>query len=117
MKKLIKYLRKYKKECIFAPLLKALEAVFELLVPIVIARIIDRAIVLGSVSSILKNGSILLLLALLGIVASVSAQYFAAKAAVGFSEELRHDLFSHMLNFSFSELDDFSPSTMINRPW
>lgn len=115
MKKLIKYLRKYKKECIFAPLLKALEAVFELLVPIVIARIIDRAIVLGSVSSILKNGSILLLLALLGIVASVSAQYFAAKAAVGFSEELRHDLFSHMLNFSFSVLDDFSPSTMINR--
>ena len=115
MKKLIKYLRKYKKECVFAPLLKALEAVFELLVPIVIARIIDKAIPRGSVSSILQNGSILLLLAVLGIVASVSAQFFAAKAAVGFSEELRHDLFSHILNFSFSELDDFSPSTMINR--
>lgn len=115
MKKLIRYLKNYKLECVFAPLLKALEATFELLVPIVIAQIIDESIPAGQVDSIISKGMILLLLAILGIVASVSAQFFAAKAAVGFSEGLRHDLFSHMLNLSFSDLDNFSTSTMINR--
>lgn len=115
MKKLIKYLKGYKIECVMAPLLKALEALFELIVPLVIADIIDISIPSGSVRSILSKGAILLLLAILGIIASVSAQFFAAKAAVGFSEGLRHDLFSKILNFSFSDIDNFSHSTMINR--
>lgn len=115
MKKLIRYLSDYKKECVLAPLLKAMEAFFELLVPLVIAEMIDVSIPIGDIHSIISKGLILLTLAIAGIIVSVLAQFFSAKAAVGFAEKLRHDLFSHILNFSFSDLDNFSNSTLINR--
>lgn len=115
MKKLIKYLKNNIKECILAPLLKAVEAFFELLVPLVIADMIDESIPCGQINSIISKGGILLLLAFVGIIASVCAQFFAAKAAVGFAESLRHDLFSHIFNLSFSDIDSFSGSTLINR--
>lgn len=115
MKKLIRYLNDYKKECILAPLLKATEALFELLVPLVIAGMIDVSIPAEDIGSIISKGFILFALAIVGIIVSVLAQYFSAKAAVGFAENLRHDLFAHILDFSFSDLDKFSNSTLINR--
>ena len=115
MRKLIKYLKNYKKECILAPLLKMLEAAFELTVPIVIADMIDTGIRLSSRGVITKSFWILVVLGITGLVVSCTAQFFAAKAATGFSKELRHDLFSHILSFGFTEIDSIGTSTMINR--
>ena len=115
MRKLLKYLDNYKKECVLAPLFKMLEAVFELTVPLVIAYMIDSGIGTHSSSVIIKSFCILVALGAIGLIVSCTAQFFAAKAATGFSKELRHDLFSHILSFGFKEIDSVGTSAMITR--
>lgn len=115
MKKLIRYLKDYKLESVLGPLFKMLEASFELLVPLVMAQIIDTGIGNRDVSYILKMGGILLLLAAVGLASSLTAQFFAAKASVGFSTALRNDLFSHINSLSYSEQDVIGTSTLITR--
>lgn len=115
MKKLLKYLKNYKKESVIAPLFKMLEATFELFVPLVMADIIDRGIADEDTTYILWMGGLLVLLGIIGLVCSLTAQYFAAKAAVGFGTELRNDLFRHINSLSHTELDVIGTSTLITR--
>ncbi len=115
MGKLLVYLKHYKKETVCAPLFKMLEATFELFVPLVMAAIIDTGIKGGNVSYVLQMGLLLIALGLIGLVCSITAQYFAAKAAVGFSTGLKHALFSHIQSLSFTEIDTLGTSTMITR--
>lgn len=115
MRKLLVYLKHYKKETVCAPLFKMLEATFELFVPLVMAAIIDTGIKGGDVSYVLKMGLLLIALGLIGLVCSITAQYFAAKAAVGFSTGLKHALFGHIQSLSFTEIDTLGTSTMITR--
>lgn len=115
MKSLLRYLGSYKKESILAPLFKLLEALFELFVPLVMARIIDIGIKNGDIGYILQMGGVLILLGIIGLVCSLTAQYFAAKAAVGFGTALRHDLFQHIQSLSYSEVDTVGTSTLITR--
>lgn len=115
MKQILKYLKEYKKECICAPLFKLLEASFELIVPLVMAAIIDNGITASDKPYIWKMGAVLVLLAAVGLVSSVTAQYFAAKAAVGFSTKLRHILFEKIESLSFSKMDTVGTSTLITR--
>ena len=115
MKQILKYLREYKKECICAPLFKLLEASFELIVPLVMAAIIDNGITASDKPYIWKMGGVLVLLAAVGLVSSITAQYFAAKAAVGFSTKLRHILFEKIESLSFSKMDTVGTSTLITR--
>lgn len=115
MRKLLVYLKHYKKETVCAPLFKMLEATFELFVPLVMAAIIDTGIKEGNVSYVLQMGFLLIALGLIGLVCSITAQYFAAKAAVGFSTGLKHALFSHIQSLSFTEIDTLGTSTMITR--
>ena len=115
MKRLLRYLRDYKVESVMGPLFKMLEAGFELFVPLVVARIVDVGIRNRDVSYILKMGGLLLLLAAIGLACSLTAQYFAAKAAVGFSTGLRRDLFAHISSLSYSEQDAIGTSTLITR--
>ncbi len=115
MKKLLVYLQDYKKETVCAPLFKMLEATFELFVPLVMAAIIDKGIKEGDISYVLQMGLLLIALGLIGLVCSITAQYFAAKAAVGFSTGLKHALFSHIQSLSFTEIDTLGTSTMITR--
>ena len=115
MKKLLVYLRDYKKEVVFAPLFKLLEASFELIVPLVVAAIIDYGIANSDKGYIFKMCGVLVLLAIVGFVCAVTAQYFSAKAAVGFSTEVRHHLFEHIQTLSFNEMDSIGTSTLITR--
>lgn len=115
MKKLLIYLKNYKKETVFAPLFKMLEATFELFVPLVMAAIIDRGIGQADTGYVLKMGGILVALGLIGLLCSITAQYFAAKAAVGFSTGLKHALFNHIQSLSFTEIDTLGTSTLITR--
>lgn len=115
MKKLLIYLKAYKKETVFAPLFKMLEATFELFVPLVMAAIIDRGIGQADTGYVLKMGGILVALGLIGLLCSITAQYFAAKAAVGFSTGLKHALFDHIQGLSFTEIDTLGTSTLITR--
>ena len=115
MRKLLIYLKDYKKETVCAPLFKMLEATFELFVPLVMAAIIDTGIKGGEVSYVLRMGLLLIALGLIGLVCSITAQYFAAKAAVGFSTGLKHALFGHIQSLSFTEIDTLGTSTMITR--
>lgn len=115
MKKLLVYMKDYKKECILGPLFKLLEACFDLTVPVVTAAIIDQGIVGQDKNYVLRYGMVLILLAVVGLVCSITAQYFAAKAAVGFSAKLRHALFAHIESLSFSELDNIGTSRLITR--
>lgn len=115
MKKLLIYLKNYKKECVLAPLFKLLEASFELIVPLVMAAIIDHGIAVSDRPYIFKMGGVLVLLAAVGLTCSITAQYFAAKAAVGFATKLRYSLFSHIETLSFSEMDTVGSSTLITR--
>ena len=115
MKKLLVYLKDYKKESILGPLFKLLEASFELIVPLVMAAIIDVGVASADRSYIMKMCLVLVLLAAIGLICSVTAQYFAAKAAVGFSTKLRHALFAHIEKLSFSEMDKVGTSTLITR--
>lgn len=115
MKRLIMYLKDYKKESILAPLFKLLEAFFELMVPLVMANIIDYGISNRSMGYIGKMGLLLLLLGIVGLASSITAQFFAAKAAVGFSTKLRQALFNHIEDLSFTDIDKAGTSTMITR--
>lgn len=115
MKKLLFYLKGYVKESVFAPLFKLLEASFELIVPLVIASIIDKGIKNNDINYIIGRGGILVVLALVGMTAAITAQYFAAKAATGFGRELRHSLFEKIQSLSFSELDTLGTSSLITR--
>ena len=115
MGRLMKYLKDYKKESILAPLFKLLEAFFELLVPLVMANIIDRGIADSDMGYIGRMGACLLALALVGLLSSVTAQFFAAKAAVGFSTKLRQALFDHIQGLNFTNIDKVGTSTMITR--
>ncbi len=115
MRKLLKYLSEYKKESVLGPLFKLLEALFELFVPLVVARIIDKGITASDYGYILRMCFILLGLGIVGLACSITAQFFAAKAAVGFSSKLRYALFKHIQSFSYSEIDKVGVSTLITR--
>ena len=115
MKRLMIYLKDYRKESILAPLFKLLEAFFELLVPLVMANIIDYGISNRNMGYIGKMGLILLLLGVVGLASSITAQFFAAKAAVGVSTKLRQALFDHIEDLSFTDIDKAGTSTMITR--
>lgn len=109
------YLREYKKESVIAPLFKMLEASFELLVPLVMAAIVDTGIRRQDNGYIIRMGGVLILLGVVGLVCSITAQYYAAKASVGFGRSVRRDLFYHIQSLSYSELDRAGTSTLITR--
>ena len=115
LRALLKYLRNYKKETVLAPLFKLLEASFELFVPLVMAAIIDHGIGQADGVYVLKMGGVLIALGLIGLICSITAQYFAAKAATGFSTELRHELFEHIQKLSYTKMDTIGTSTLITR--
>jgi len=115
VRKLLRFLKDYKKESILSPLFKLLEASFELFVPLVMAAIIDTGIGNKDGGFILKMCGILILLALVGLTCSITAQYFAAKAAVGFATKVRHALFDHIQKLSYTEMDTAGTDTMITR--
>lgn len=115
MRKLLIYLKDYKKESVLGPLFKLLEASFELIVPLVMAAIIDRGVATADMPYIMKMCLVLVALAAIGLTCSITAQYFAAKAAVGFATGLRHALFQHIETLSFSEMDTVGTSTLITR--
>ncbi len=115
MRKLIPYLKHYKKESIIGPLFKLLEAVFELIVPLITARIIDVGIRNQDSAYIWRMAAVLVAFGILGLVCSLLAQYFAAKAAVGFGTELRHDLFSHIEQLSYAAIDKAGSVTLVVR--
>ena len=115
MKKLLKYMRGYGKECVLGPLFKLLEATFELFIPLVVAAIVDTGIGGGDRGYIVKMCLVMIALGLIGLASAVTAQYFAARAAVGFSARLRHALMQHILTLSHSQIDTLGTSTMITR--
>ena len=115
MKKLLPYLKGYERECILGPLFKLLEAAFELIVPLVVARIVDQGIVSGDQGYVVKMCLVMVGLGIVGLIMSVSAQYFSAVAAVGFSTKLRHAVLKHILGLSYSQIDQVGTSTMITR--
>ena len=115
MKSLLKYLKDYKKESFLAPLFKMLEASFELFVPLVMAAIIDTGIANNDRGYIFRMGGVLVALGLIGLACSATAQYFSARAAVGFATKLRHALFSHIQSLSYTELDTLGTNTLITR--
>lgn len=115
MKKLLRYLKNYLKETIIGPFFKLLEASFELIIPLVVAQIIDIGIRNGDIGYIATRVLIMIGLGLVGLASSLTAQYFAAKAATGFATELRHSLFEHIQTLSFSEIDEIGTARLINR--
>ena len=115
MKKLLIYLKDYKKETVLAPLFKLLEASFELFVPLVMAAIIDNGIANGDRGYIGRMCLVLIALGIIGLTCSITAQYFAAKAAVGFAAQMKHALFAHVQSLSFTEMDTVGTSTLITR--
>lgn len=115
MKSLLVFLKNYKKECVLAPLFKMLEASFELIVPLVVSAIIDVGIANSDRGYIVQMCLVMVALGLIGLTCSVTAQYFAAKAAAGFGTKVRHQLFSHIQTFSFSEIDKAGTATLITR--
>ena len=115
MKKLLVFLKNYRIQSVLAPLFKMLEACFELIVPLVVASIIDDGIRPGNMTLVLSRVGVLVLLAVVGMTAAISAQFFAAKAATGFATQLRHSLFEKIQSFSFAELDRAGTSTLITR--
>lgn len=115
MKSLLKYLKDYKKESTLAPLFKMLEASFELLVPLVMAAVIDKGIEGKDKGYIVSMCFVMILLGLIGFVCSITAQYFAARAATGFARKLRYEMFSHIQKLSYSKLDTAGTSTLITR--
>ncbi len=115
MRKLLVYLKHYKKETVLAPLFKMLEACFELFVPLVMAAIIDKGIGGADTGFALRMGGLLVALGVIGLGCSITAQYYAAKAAVGFATELKHALFEHLQGLSYTEIDTLGTSTMITR--
>ena len=115
MKKLLRYLKDYRKESVLGPLFKLLEATLELFVPLVVAAIIDTGIGNQDRSYVVKMCFVLVLFGIIGLAFSITAQYFAAKAAVGFVTKIRHVLFAHIQKLSYAELDTQGTSTLITR--
>ena len=115
MKKLLKYMRGYGKECVLGPLFKLLEATFELFVPLVVAAIVDTGIANRDTGYILKMCGVMIALGIIGLICAVTAQYFAAGAAVGFASRLRHAVMEHVLGLSYSQIDKLGTSTLITR--
>ncbi len=115
MKKLLKYMKAYRKECILAPLFKLLEATFELFIPLVVAAIVDTGIENGDQGYLIKMCLVMVALGIVGLVCAVTAQYFSAKAAVGFAKKLRSVTMSHILSLGYPELDKVGASTLITR--
>lgn len=115
LKKLFIYFKGYGRECVLGPLFKLLEASFELIVPLVVAGIIDRGIAAGDSGYVVRMVLLMALLGLVGLLAAVTAQFFAAKAAIGFSTRLRHALMAHIQTLSYTELDTLGASTLITR--
>ena len=115
MKNLLKYLKGYEKQCVLGPLFKLLEAAFELLIPLVVARIVDQGIGSGNTGYIVKMCLVMVTLGIIGLAMAVCAQYFSAVAAVGFSTRLRHVLMEHILHLSYSQIDQLGTSTMVTR--
>ena len=115
MKKLLKYMRGYGRECVLGPLFKLLEASFELLIPLVVAAIVDTGITGGDRGYVVKMCLVMIGLGIIGLICAVTAQYFAAKAAVGFASRLRHAVMQHILGLSYTEIDKLGTSTMVTR--
>ena len=115
LKKLFVYLKGYARECVLGPLFKLLEASFELIIPLLVAAIIDKGILAGDRTYVVKMVGVMALLGLTGLIAAVTAQYFAAKAAIGFSTRLRHALMAHIQTLSFTEIDQLGTSTLVTR--
>ncbi len=115
MNKLLKYMKGYEKECVLGPLFKLLEATFELFIPLVVARIVDVGIAGGDRSYVVKMCIVMVLLGVVGLCSAVTAQFFAAKAAVGFSARLRHTVLRHLLCLNYEQIDRIGASTMITR--
>ena len=115
MRSLLRYLKAYRLQAVLAPLFKMLEATFELFVPLVVASMIDRGITGGDRALVFRQGGLLLLLAVIGLVCSVTAQYFSARAAVGFSTDVKSALFKHLQSLSYEEIDNLGTSAMITR--
>ena len=115
MRKLFKYMHSYRKECILGPLFKLLEASFELLIPLVVARIVDVGIKNNDSGQIFHMCLVMILLGIIGLACAVTAQFFAARAAVGFAARLRHSLMEHILGLSHSQIDQIGTSTMVTR--
>ena len=115
MRKLLKYMKGYGKECVIAPLFKLLEASFELLIPLVVAAIVDTGIGNGDRVYVVKMVLVMVLLGLIGLGCAITAQYFAAKAAVGFSTRLRHVVLKHILGLSYTQVDTVGISTLVTR--
>ena len=115
MRKLFKYMRSYRKECILGPLFKLLEASFELMIPLVVARIVDVGIKNNDNGQILHMCLVMILLGIIGLACAVTAQFFAARAAVGFAARLRHSLMEHILGLSHTQIDRIGTSTMVTR--
>lgn len=115
MKRLLKYLKEYRVECILGPLFKLLEASFELMVPLVVKRIIDVGIANGDRDYIVHMVLIMIVLAVVGLTCSLTAQYFSAKAAVGFSAKVKNAVFSHIQTLSYTEIDQLGTSTLVTR--
>ena len=115
MKKLLKYMKGYGKECVLGPLFKLLEATFELFIPLVVANIVDKGISSGDTGYIVKMCGVMIALGIIGLVCAVTAQWFAAGAAVGFAARLRHAVMEHILGLSYSQMDTLGASTMVTR--
>ena len=115
MKRILKYMRGYGKECVLGPLFKLLEASFELLIPLVVAKIVDVGIANRDQQYIVKMVLIMALLGVIGLICAVTAQYFAARAAVGFAARLRYAVMAHLLGLSYTEIDTVGTSTMVTR--
>ena len=115
MKKLLKYMKGYGKQCILGPLFKLLEATFELFIPLVVASIIDTGIGNADGSYVVKMVLVMIALGIIGLISAVTAQYFSAVAAVGFATRLRHAVMEHILGLSYSQIDTIGTSTMITR--
>lgn len=115
MKKLLKYMKGYGKECIFGPLFKLLEAAFELMIPLVVAKIVDTGITNADQFYIVKMCLAMIALGVIGLACAVTAQFFAAKAAVGFAARLRHSIMEHILGLSYTQIDTIGTSAMITR--
>ena len=115
MKKLLVYMKGFGRECVLGPLFKLLEASFELIVPLIVAAIIDKGIPAGDRSYIVRMVLCLVVLGGVGLLSAVTAQYFAAKAAIGFSARLRHALMAHIQTLGYPELDRLGTSTLVTR--
>ena len=115
LKRLLKYITEFKKECVLGPLFKLLEATFELFIPLVVASIVDRGIGGGDSGYVLKMCLVMIALGIIGLICSVTAQFFSAKAAVGFAARLRHAVMEKILSLSYSQMDALGTSTMVTR--